>query len=241
MQLEPIVCLESNEANVQSMEFALPETAAITADDMINCLLPAVKDILKSHQRDGIKFFFQRIIVEKSGAILAHNMGLGKTLTTLAFLYATLELYKKQILKVIIVVPVGVLRQWNQEYEKWFGNSSSIFVMDEKPSTRINTIFEWISDAEKNIMIIGYTKFVDVMHDVNGATALQSINLIVFDEAHKMKTETTNVYKIAEMVTTPLKIFLSGTPLQNNVMEYYNMMQLISPNILCDREEFKIS
>lgn len=64
-------------------------------------------------------------------------------------------------------------------------------------------------------------------------------DLIVFDEGHKLQNPNTKDYKILNGVFTKRRVILTGTPLQNNLMEYYHMISFAVPDILGTKKQFK--
>lgn len=63
-------------------------------------------------------------------------------------------------------------------------------------------------------------------------------DLVIFDEGHKLKNEKTVVYEAVEMIETKRRIILTGTPLQNNLVEYHNMIHIVKPDLLGSIDEF---
>uniref|UniRef100_A0A914R2C7 SNF2 N-terminal domain-containing protein n=1 Tax=Panagrolaimus davidi TaxID=227884 RepID=A0A914R2C7_9BILA len=101
---------------------------------ILDQLSNAIKEYLKEHQKEAIEFLYKRIIEPPNGfynkdggkgAIIAHNMGLGKTTTTVAFIYGIFNepAIKKLNFKILIVSPVNVIQHWIDEFEKpiWDG------------------------------------------------------------------------------------------------------------------------
>lgn len=90
---------------------------------------PSIARVLKPHQIEGIKFMwdscFEKVEMVKkghkgSGCMLAHCMGLGKTLQVIAFVHTLLTNRDlTRIKKVLILVPVNVLTNWRKEFNHW--------------------------------------------------------------------------------------------------------------------------
>lgn len=64
-------------------------------------------------------------------------------------------------------------------------------------------------------------------------------SVVIVDEGHTLKKGDTQVTQIVQMMQTRRKILLTGTPLQNNLTEYFTMVSLVSPNLLGTKTEFK--
>uniref|UniRef100_A0A914PRF0 Uncharacterized protein n=1 Tax=Panagrolaimus davidi TaxID=227884 RepID=A0A914PRF0_9BILA len=213
---------------------------------------------LEAHQKEGIKFLFKRVIgdVDKfdesgNGAILAHNMGLGKTVTIIVFLHAVLSLFqdKKCIPSVLLVVPKNVIEQWKDEITKWINENENVIakinvlwikfkknkITADEIKTNCLKIEKWSKTKDmKQIFLITYEqlkKYLDL-------GCIFSPDIVVFDEAHRLKNDETKTYKIAERIKTHRKVFVTGTPHQNNLIEFYNLVNLIAPSVLSTKELF---
>ena len=132
---------------------------------------------LKDHQIEGVKFLwdscFEKVdLIKKdhkgSGCILAHCMGLGKTLTTITLVHTILankELTK--VNRVLIMVPVNVLNNWKNEIHQWTGKCKKKVDVYEMPTsasggynlvrTRLNELERWFNKG--GIFLIGYQIF----------------------------------------------------------------------------------
>lgn len=77
-------------------------------------------NVLKPHQLEGISFLWKKIIQEKiPGCILAHAMGLGKTLQVVLFIESILKLQPKRFKHILILTPKIVVGNWKSEFKKW--------------------------------------------------------------------------------------------------------------------------
>jgi SWI/SNF-related matrix-associated actin-dependent regulator 1 of chromatin subfamily A len=172
------------------------------------------------HQRTGVEFLACR-----SGAILADDMGLGKCYQSIV---SSLEIRAK---KVLIVCPASVKITWQRELE-YFGEKSSIVYGSRWPYVQKYTIINY--DILKNFHTIGpQTK------DENGNLNThhrhlvnENYDLIIVDEAHKVKDHKSQRGQIINELVLKYGIdkvwLLTGTPIANRPMDFYNLLKLIS-------------
>lgn len=109
---------------------------------------PYISQHLRPHQREGVKFVYETVMGFKSlgyeGAILADEMGMGKTLQTIALLWTLLKqnpIYdigsKPVVAKALIVCPVTLMDTWRKEFLKWLGTERiGVLVAGDKTSLR---------------------------------------------------------------------------------------------------------
>uniref|UniRef100_A0AC35GUA5 Helicase n=1 Tax=Panagrolaimus sp. PS1159 TaxID=55785 RepID=A0AC35GUA5_9BILA len=178
------------------------------------------------------------IVGPGAGAILAHNMGLGKSFTTIAFIHTVLSYFNNVISKVLIIAPQNVTGHWKKEFPKFtitennrIAEDIRITNFEESGKTlRYNTISNWYKNTrEKHIMIMSYDMFKRkaVDFDFHEFLVNPGPDLVIFDEAHKLKNKETQNYKLTVQISTPRKIFLTGTPLQNDPKELYQMINFL--------------
>lgn len=211
-----------------------------------------IGELLKPHQIDGIRFLWKVLIeMEKDkmkGGILAHSMGLGKTFQIVVF---SLLLFENSIINnMIIICPNSVLKNWPNEYMKWCEKSGveipNLYPMDETCKTnkkREDVIEEWGS-TDKSILFITFNLF-SILTDENKSKIdekyrdlLLNTDFVVLDEGHKIKNKNAKITKSVMKLKTRKRIILTGTPMQNNLMEYWTMSNFIQPG-MWDAKEFK--
>ena len=216
---------------------------------------------LKPHQIGGVKFMWdacfeslQQIRSGKTpgGAILAHCMGLGKTLQTVTLTHTVLDNKKVGVNRVMVICPVNTVKNWQDEYEKWLTGELELDVYEmsrEKDNWgRADRINQWF--REGGVLIIGYEMFRNLVNEKNKKFKKKQTeifnrclldpgpDLVVCDEGHLLKNEKSAINKAVNRITTPRRIVLTGTPLQNNLKEYFEMVNFVKPLLMGTRKEF---
>ncbi|KAL3523379.1 hypothetical protein ACH5RR_016213 [Cinchona calisaya] len=221
---------------------------------------PSISVKLKSHQIAGIRFMWQNIIqsVKKVksgdkglGCILAHTMGLGKTFQVIAFLYAAMRSVDLGLRTVLIVTPVSVLHNWRKEFNKWKPSELKpirIFMLEDVPrERRAELLAKW--RRKGGVFLIGYAAFRNLslgkhIKDRNVAkeiccTLQDGPDILVCDEAHMIKNTRADVTQALKQIKCQRRIALTGSPLQNNLMEYYCMVDFVREGFLGSSHEFR--
>lgn len=222
---------------------------------------------MKPHQGNGIRFMYDCTIesierlkkTQGSGCILAHSMGLGKTFQVIAFLHTimTNKYTKDKMKRVLIICPKNTTKNWGSEFHLWLIENNLadfiIFDMDEAktPHQRQALLSEWHEDG--GVFIISYNMFANL---VNGKMTAKKVSkkilgkykeyladpgadLVVCDEGHQLKNDKTSYNRAVSEIRTMRRIVLTGTPLQNNLTEYYVMVNFVKPNLLGSKKEFQ--
>jgi superfamily II DNA/RNA helicase len=188
---------------------------------------------LNPHQIDAALFAFRSPL--SRGAILADEVGLGKTIEAGLIIS---QLWAENKRRILCIVPAALRSQWSSELlEKFFIESE---ILESKSYNQY--IKEGVDnpfDQTGKIIICSY-QFVRSKED-----NVQSIpwDLVVIDEAHRLR----NVYKksnkiaksILGSITLRPKILLTATPLQNSLMELYGLVSFIDPHIFGNESSFR--
>ncbi|KIW04886.1 uncharacterized protein PV09_04061 [Verruconis gallopava] len=203
---------------------------------------PILSRHLRPHQREGVKFMYECVMGMRDsgeGVILADEMGLGKTLQTIALLWTLLKqnpVFEEPpvVKKALIVCPVTLINNWRREFKKWLGlDRIGVFVVDNDRKIRLTDFTKGKAYA---IMIIGYEKLRTVQQDLKRGTP---IDIIIADEGHRLKTAQNKSAQAIKELGTEKRIILSGTPLQNDLSEFYTMVDFVNPNLLGKYSAFK--
>uniref|UniRef100_A0AAX7TUF5 DNA helicase n=1 Tax=Astatotilapia calliptera TaxID=8154 RepID=A0AAX7TUF5_ASTCA len=218
---------------------------------------------LKPHQVDGVQFIWDCCCesvkkIEKSsgsGCILAHCMGLGKTLQVVTFLHTLLLCEKLDFSTALVVCPLNTVLNWLNEFEKWqegMKDEESLEVTElatvKRPQERAYALQRW--QEMGGVMIMGYEMYRNLTQGRNikskklKETFQKTLvdpgpDLVICDEGHILKNEASAVSKAMNSIRTRRRIVLTGTPLQNNLIEYHCMVNFIKENLLGSVKEFR--
>lgn len=223
---------------------------------------------MKHHQVEGVKFLFDCTIesVEQlkkenygSGCILAHSMGLGKTFQIVVFLHTimTNNLTRGHIKKVLVIIPLNVAKNWVNEFEKWFTECKldlNIFLYEMINVKNFNDRLKLLESWDKNggIMFITITLYSQLVQGKKFSKKQQKIaepviqkcllnpgpDIVIIDEGHLLKNDSTAFNKTVSQISTLRRVILTGTPLQNNLTEYFIMVDFVKPSLLGTKREF---
>lgn len=201
---------------------------------------PLLSQHLRPHQKEGVKFLYECVMGFKEyqgrGAILADEMGLGKTLMTITLLWTLLKQNPflnepPAIKRALIVCPVTLISNWKKEFRKWLGHDRiGVFTLDTK--TNLN---DFVAGRCYQVMIVGYEKLRTISADLQKA----SIDIIICDEGHRLKTSTNKSAQAILTLQTDRRVILSGTPIQNDLGEFFTMVDFLNPGILGTYSNFK--
>ncbi|XP_029169875.1 transcriptional regulator ATRX isoform X2 [Nylanderia fulva] len=215
---------------------------------------------LKPHQAQGIKFMWDACFeslervknTSGSGCIIAHCMGLGKTLQVIALTHTLLTHEETNVKTVLVVCPLSTVLNWLNEYRTWLSDLDDDIEVYEM--TKFKRVFERKYQLQRwqktgGVMILGYEMFRNLTGpNKNIRKGMKEVieqclvdpgaDLIVCDEGHLLKNEDTALSKCMRRVKTMRRIVLTGTPLQNNLIEYHCMVQFVKPNLLGTKKEF---
>lgn len=187
---------------------------------------------LNPHQIEAALFAFKSPFSQ--GAILADEVGLGKTIEAGIILS---QLWAEQKQKILIIAPASLRKQWCQELaEKFFLPS----VILEKKSYDIYIKQRMKNPFEQDSIVVCSYHFAR-----NQDLAIRRVNwdLVVIDEAHKLRNVYRKDSKIAQAIKDNLaharKLLLTATPLQNSLMELYGLVSFIDDYTFGDLKSFQ--
>ncbi|XP_061636163.1 helicase ARIP4-like isoform X2 [Phyllopteryx taeniolatus] len=250
---------------------------------------------VKPHQIGGIRFLYDNLVesVERFGSssgfgcILAHSMGLGKTLQVISFIDILFRYTKAHT--VLTIVPVNTLQNWLAEFNMWVPHAEALppdsdhgvvrprtfkvhILNDEHKNTasRAKVVENWAQDG--GVLLMGYEMYrllslkknfvsgrkkkskktagpavIDLDEEDRQQKLLKAIekalarpgpDVVICDEGHRIKNCHASTSQALKNIRTKRRVVLTGYPLQNNLIEYWCMVDFVRPDFLGTRQEF---
>lgn len=228
---------------------ALPEEQASKYPDVPVVIDPKLAKILRPHQVAGVKFLYRCTagLVDPTarGCIMADEMGLGKTLQCIALMWTLLKQSprgRRTIDKCIIVCPLLLVRNWANEIVKWLGEGVlTPFAVDGGKGSKDldNQLVQWATAHGRNIirpvLIISYETLRRNVDKLAGT----EVGLMLADEGHRLKNGDSLTFTALNQLKCPRRVILSGTPIQNDLLEYFSLLNFANPGYLGTRADFR--
>ena len=180
--------------------------------------------ILRNYQVTGLNYLLS-LSEMNFGGILADEMGLGKTIQVIAFL-----VYKKNK-RSLVVTPTSLIYNWKEEFEK-FAPSLNVGVIHGSKSVR-NKILD--NKEEYDILLTTYGTIKNDMEFYKN----EIFDYCIIDEAQNIKNPKAQNTKIIKEINAKVKFALTGTPIENSLIELWSIFDFIMPGYLFDEKKFK--
>lgn len=257
-------------------------------------LAPQLAPIVKPHQIGGIRFLFDNVVESVSrfntssgfGCILAHSMGLGKTIQVISFVDVLLRHTAAR--KVLCITPINTIQNWLAEFDKWVPapeaipqnlvdsgqvrpRSYHVYLLNDiyrSTPARAELILDW--HKKGGVLLMGYemyrmlalkkvvrpskrrrspkkedlsapedeSRHSQLLDDIYQAIVNPGPDLVICDEGHRIKNCNASTSTALKSIRTKRRIVLTGYPLQNNLLEYWCMVDFVRPSYLGTRSEF---
>ncbi|KAF3273530.1 DNA-dependent ATPase protein rad54 [Orbilia oligospora] len=211
---------------------------------------PRLAKVLRPHQIEGVKFLYRAttgLIDSKAhGCIMADEMGLGKTLQCITLMWTLLkqspEAGRPTIRKCVIACPSSLVRNWANELVKWLGEGTiHPFAVDGKATKEelISQLKQWAiasgNQVVRPVLIVSYETLRLYAKEL-GST---EIGLMLCDEGHRLKNGESLTFTALTELNVKRRVILSGTPIQNDLTEYFSLLNFANPDYLGSRADFR--
>ncbi len=175
---------------------------------------------LRDYQRDGLdwlSFLWDNGI----GGVLADDMGLGKTVQTLALIARAVA---GGAGKFLVVAPTSVARNWVAECRKFTPGLNAVVVTSTNARAAVGLAAQV---AEADIVVTSYTL---LRMDVEAYSQIQWAGMVL-DEAQFVKNHHSKTHQAARLLDVPFKLAITGTPMENNLMELWSLLSITVPGL----------
>ena len=160
------------------------------------------------------------------GACLADDMGLGKTAQAIAFL-----LYRRATRPALVVAPVSVTTNWTRELAR-FAPSLKVY-LHQGPGRFMGSVFNKTC-REVDVVVTGYALFAKDFT----LFAENAFSALVLDEAQTVKNPDTRISRAVRALNVPVRVALTGTPLENSADDLWALESFLNPGLLGERRAF---
>ena len=191
-----------------------------------------IKASLREYQSVALKWMIA-LYDKRLNGILADEMGLGKTLMTISML-AYLAVERGHWGPHLIVVPTSVMLNWEIEFKKWapaFKVVTYYGSQKERKEKRVG----WSKQNAFHVCITSYQLVVQDHH----VFRRKKWGYLILDEAHHIKNFQSQRWQTMLNFNAKRRLLITGTPLQNNLMELWSLMHFLMPQIFASHKEFK--
>lgn len=185
--------------------------------------LPKINATLREYQKYGYHWITY-LLENNLGACLADDMGLGKTLQAIAVIT---NLHKKKLSeKTLIVMPKSLVFNWESEINKF------------SPELKVGIYYGTNRDMEtfKNYEVI-LTTYGTIRNDIEELKDIK-LDFVILDESQNIKNIYSQANKAIMLLNTRYRLALSGTPIENNLLELYSLFRFLNPTMLGSIENF---
>ncbi|CAE6476442.1 unnamed protein product [Rhizoctonia solani] len=227
------------------------DTRATVAPKVPVVIDPKLGKILRPHQIEGVRFLYRcttgMTVDNQYGCIMADEMGLGKTLQCIALMWTLLKQSprgagKGTIEKCIIACPASLVKNWANELVKWLGDSApKTFAIDGTGTKAdlIANVRRWVQAKGRHVtlpvMIVSYETLRTLCEELAGC----EIGLMLCDEGHRLKNSENLTFKTLNELNCKRRVILSGTPIQNDLSEYFSLLNFANKDYLGTKNEFR--
>ncbi|PPR01479.1 hypothetical protein CVT26_015102 [Gymnopilus dilepis] len=211
---------------------------------------PRLSKVLRPHQVEGVKFLYKcttgMVVENQYGCIMADEMGLGKTLQCITLMWTLLKQSprpgKPTIEKCIIACPSSLVKNWANELVKWLGPDAINPLAVDGKGTKANlleAVARWVAARGRNVtqpvMIVSY----ETLRTLTAYIANCEIGLLLCDEGHRLKNSESQTFQALHGLKVSRRVILTGTPIQNDLSEYFSLLNFANPNFLGTKNDFR--
>lgn len=184
---------------------------------------------MMDYQLEGLNWLYY-MWFKQQNAILADEMGLGKTIQVIGLFAALIQHHK--CWPFLVVVPNSTCPNWRKEIKQWAPSIRVVTYYGSSFSRKLSHDYEMFPEGDRDLRSHIVVASYETMNDNASRRALSKVPWagLVVDEGQRLKSDKTQVYDALSSIKFPFKLLLTGTPLQNNTRELFNILQFCDPS-----------
>jgi len=181
---------------------------------------------LMKYQLEGVNWLYYKWFSQKN-AILADEMGLGKTIQIIGFLATLVQDWN--CFPFLVVVPNSTCPNWRREIKQWAPSLRVVAYYGSKEARDLAYRYELYPRGSKELRCHVVVTSYDAAQDDSCRKFFRSVpwQALVVDEGQRLKNDKNILYGALTALKIPFRILLTGTPLQNNARELFNLLQFL--------------
>ena len=183
---------------------------------------PKLNATLRDYQKYGYKWL-KYLTDNNLGACLADDMGLGKTLQAIVLIS---KIHKEKKKKSMVIMPKSLIYNWENEIKRF------------SPKLKVGVYYginRDFSSLKKADVIL--TTYGTIRNDIENLLE-QKFDLLVLDESQNIKNINSQTTKAVLLLNAKKRVALSGTPIENNLLELYSLFRFLNPEMFGSVQEF---
>lgn len=181
---------------------------------------------LMKYQVDGLNWLYYQWYSKKNG-ILADEMGLGKTIQIIGFMATLVQ--DHNCFPFLVVVPNSTCANWRREIKQWAPSLRVVTYFGSAAARRTAYNYEMFPEQSKDLRCHVVVTSYDAAADESCKRFFKGVSWagLVVDEGQRLKNDRSQLYAALNALKVPFKVLLTGTPLQNNARELFNLLQFL--------------
>jgi superfamily II DNA or RNA helicase len=185
---------------------------------------------LMKYQMDGLNWLYYQWYNQKNG-ILADEMGLGKTIQVIGFMATLVQ--EHNCFPFLIIVPNSTCANWRREIKQWAPSLRVVAYFGSSQARTMAHKYEMYPEGTKDLRCHVVVTSYEAATDDSSRKVLRGVNWagMITDEGQRLKNDKSQLYGALSAVKSPFRLLMTGTPLQNNARELFNLLQFLDETI----------
>jgi chromodomain-helicase-DNA-binding protein 4 len=185
---------------------------------------------LMKYQMDGLNWLYYQWHSQRNG-ILADEMGLGKTIQVIGFMATLVQ--EHSCFPFIIIVPNSTCANWRREIKQWAPSLRVVAYFGSAQAREMAYKYELYPNGAKDLRAHVVITSYETATDDSSRRFLRGVNWagLITDEGQRLKNDKSQLYTALSAVKAPFRLLMTGTPLQNNARELFNLLQFLDETI----------